>query len=61
VVQEAIVAMVMTKIMRRVNRIHRAVGKGQGMGRKQRMGRGKGRQLRMGGGYEWGRGSDTVK
>jgi hypothetical protein len=47
VVEEAILGMTMKMIMKRVNRIHMAAGKGPGMGREQRMGRGNGRQLRM--------------
>jgi len=61
VVEEAILAMEITMTTARVRRTLRAVGKGPGKGREQRIGRGKGR----GRGRQWtkarGRGRETLK
>jgi hypothetical protein len=53
--------MAMTMTMARVSRTLRAVRKGPGKGREERMGRGKRRRLRMGRGEGRGRGRETVK
>jgi hypothetical protein len=60
-VEGAVLATVMAMMTLRVRRTCRAVRKGPGKGRKQRMERGKGRRLRTGSGKGRGRGSETVK
>ena len=60
-VEEAVLVMAMTVTTTRVRRTHRAVRKGPGMGREERMGRGTGRRLRTGRRRERGSGKETVK
>jgi hypothetical protein len=62
-VEGDLLGMAMTITMATVRRTPRAVRKGPGKGREQRIGRGKGRQLRTGNGRGRGRGMgrETVK
>jgi hypothetical protein len=60
-VEGAALELVMTMTTARVRRTRRAVRKGPGNGREQRMGRRKGKRVRTGRGKGRGRGTETLK